>query len=154
MKTLCYSVLVLLLFAASANAFTPGPTVIRECPKCRVPVEEDTMASGNTIGARFWSDGKRNAPMLPDYPWLVKCPKCSHLFWIDEAKKLGDSKKGWKGQGKRKAYETQTPTVSDFYRVVAKTRDRRKQIFIRTHLWRGADRSLTASSGERATVSS
>ncbi len=73
------------LLTAQVGAFTPGPTIVRECPKCRVPIEEPTMASGNTIGARFWSDGKMVAPMLPNYPWLVKCSKCKHLFWVDEA---------------------------------------------------------------------
>jgi hypothetical protein len=29
-----------------------------------------TLASGNTIGARFWTDGKMEAPMLPDQPAL------------------------------------------------------------------------------------
>lgn len=51
-------VLMILLCAGAATAFIPGPTVIRECPQCRVPIEQDTMTSGNTFGARFWSDGK------------------------------------------------------------------------------------------------
>jgi hypothetical protein len=31
------------------------------------------------------------APMLPDRPQLVKCPKCSILFWVNDAKELGRS---------------------------------------------------------------
>jgi len=128
-----------LLLVAEASAFVPGPTVIRECPKCRVPIEQPTMASGNTFVARFWSDGKMVAPMLPDYPWLVKCPKCKHLFWIDEAKKLGDTRKGWKGQGKFKPDELKLPTVSDFYNIVSKVKDKRKLRYIRNRLWHCAN---------------
>jgi len=46
--------------------------------------------SGNTIGASFWTDGKCEAPMLPETPWLVKCPTCGQLVWLDEAKELGE----------------------------------------------------------------
>jgi hypothetical protein len=44
-----------------------------------------SCAEGNTIGAIYWTDGKREAKMLPNHPWLVKCPVCSRLFWVDEA---------------------------------------------------------------------
>lgn len=139
MRALFGVIVLVLLLSAGASAFTPGPTIIRECPKCRVPIEQATMASGNTFGARFWSDGKMGAPMLPDYPWLVKCPKCKHLFWIDEAKKLGDTRKGWKGQGKVTPHKLELPTVSDFYGVVPKTKDKQKQRYIRNHLWHCAN---------------
>lgn len=149
-----FGVIVLLLFAVGASAFTPGPTIIRECPKCRVPIEQGTMTSGNTFGARFWSDGKMGAPMLPDYPWLVKCPKCKHLFWIDEAKKLGDTDKGWKGQGKVASRELETPTISDFCKVVARVKNKKKQRYIRTHLWHCAnDRHRNEVSAEKVSLS-
>jgi hypothetical protein len=31
-----------------------------------------------------------DAPMMPDQPWLVKCPACKILFWVDNAKKLAE----------------------------------------------------------------
>lgn len=139
MKAFLNVIALVALFIAQAFAFTPGPTIIRECPKCRVPIEERTMASGNTIGARYWSDGKMGAPMLPDYPWLVKCPKCKHLFWVDEAKRLGDTRKGWKGQGKISSQALGIPTISDFCTILPKVKDRRKQLYIRTHLWHCAN---------------
>jgi hypothetical protein len=43
-----------------------------------------TIASGNTFGARLWTDGKREAPMMPDQPWLIGCPHCAASLWIDE----------------------------------------------------------------------
>jgi uncharacterized Zn finger protein len=57
----------------------PGPTVIYECSSCGKHIEQQTIVSGNTFGARFWTDGKVDAPMLPDEPWLVKCQHCGIL---------------------------------------------------------------------------
>jgi len=47
--------------------------------------------SGNTFGATFWTDGKRDAPMLPDLPEFVKCPHCKLLLWINEQEELLDA---------------------------------------------------------------
>jgi hypothetical protein len=42
------------------------------------------------FGARIWTDGKMDAPMLPDQTQLVKCPVCKNLFWLDKAKQLAE----------------------------------------------------------------
>src|SRR4030067_1169918 len=68
----------------------PGNTIIRKCTACAKPIEQDTISSGNTFGATYWTDGKCNAPMLPDQPWLVMCPHCHSALWIDELKILGE----------------------------------------------------------------
>lgn len=61
----------------------PGPTIIKKCSEWSGLIQKHTIASGNTFGAIFWIDGKMDAPMLPDYPKLVKCPHCRSLVWID-----------------------------------------------------------------------
>lgn len=58
-------------------------------PGCKNPVKLSTIASGNTCGATFWTDGKREAPMMPDQPWLLKSPSEGVLFWADECEKVG-----------------------------------------------------------------
>jgi hypothetical protein len=68
----------------------PGPTIIRECPTCSQYIKQVTLESGNMVGARFWTDGKMDAPMMPEQPWLVKCPSCKSLFWVDKAKQLAE----------------------------------------------------------------
>ena len=70
------AVILALLAVGTVWAFKPGPDTIRECPGCKAQVREQTTLSGNTFRAQYWTDGKREAPMLPDFPWLVKCPKC------------------------------------------------------------------------------
>jgi hypothetical protein len=47
------------------------------------------LRSGNTIGAKIYSDSKRIAPMLPEFPAITKCNKCQKIFWVSEAKKIG-----------------------------------------------------------------
>jgi DNA-directed RNA polymerase subunit RPC12/RpoP len=68
----------------------PGPTIIYECYNCQDNIRHDTIGSGNTCDVRFWTDGKRDAPMLPDQAWLIKCPHCRVLIWVDELKYLGE----------------------------------------------------------------
>ena len=69
----------------------PGPEIIRKCVSCTVPMAQVTIKSGNTFGATLWTDGKMEAPMLPDLPWFVKCPHCHSLLWIDEQVELGEA---------------------------------------------------------------
>lgn len=69
---------------------TPGPTQILKAPGCEQLVKNFTVGSGNTFGARFWTDGKMEASMLPDEPWLVKHPGDGVLFWVDEAEEVGE----------------------------------------------------------------
>lgn len=67
----------------------PGPTIIRECPHCKGHFKESTIASGNTFGARYWTDGKMEADMLPEVDWLVVCPSCLAPVWVDFAAEVG-----------------------------------------------------------------
>jgi len=46
------------------------------------------MASGNTFGAVFWTDGYIDAPMLPHYPGFVKCPVCGKIMEINNLPKF------------------------------------------------------------------
>ena len=67
----------------------PGPTLIVKAPDCQSPVKVSTLASGNTFGAVFWTDGKCEAPMLPDHSRLRKHPTEGILFWADECEEIG-----------------------------------------------------------------
>lgn len=66
-----------------------GRTHIRECSLCGKYIKQQTFVSGNTLLARFWTDGKIEGPMLPNEPRLVKCPHCGALIWINEQKYVG-----------------------------------------------------------------
>jgi hypothetical protein len=60
------------------------------CPRCDATVYQRQLWSGNTLGARYYSDRKREAPMLPTFPSFSKCPKCGELFWVRDLKPTKD----------------------------------------------------------------
>ena len=68
----------------------PGPTYIKNCPECSCKLKEETLLSGNTIGAMHWTDGKTEAPMLPHRPQLVMCPDCGTFLWLASLEVVGD----------------------------------------------------------------
>ncbi len=69
---------------------TPGPTLIKKCNHCAGLMKERTIASGNTFGARYWTDGKVDAAMLPLTPSAVRCPHCHSLLWISSLEEVGE----------------------------------------------------------------
>ena len=56
----------------------PGPTLLYSCPSCAGLFSRRTIASGNTRGARYRSDGMMSARMLTQTPPLVACPHCQN----------------------------------------------------------------------------
>ena len=112
----------------------PGPTIIRRCSACKKMIAEHTLTSGNTFGARYWTDGKRDAPMLPVVPWLVKCPHCRSLIWRDEQEQV-EELEPWLPPGKDQPPVT-TPTLQDYFRAVSTpVTDAKKEKYIRVHAW-------------------
>jgi len=69
---------------------TPGTYTLRLCLNCKGKISDYGVGSGNSFGARYWTDGKCEAPMLPNEPDLVKCPHCSKLIWISEQPELDE----------------------------------------------------------------
>lgn len=90
----------------------PGPTYVRECPYCRKMFTQPSMASGNTFGAKFWPDGKMEAPMMPSYPAYIGCPHCTASFWIENTKIVGSFRWGEKLGKFENAKEYRRPTES------------------------------------------
>lgn len=63
------------------QGMNPGKAKIIKCPFCGEEKELMTLVSGNTCGARWWSDGKMIAPMLPQTSPVQKCPKCGKYYF-------------------------------------------------------------------------
>ncbi len=118
----------------------PGRTKILKCSTCSKPIAQDTIMSGNTFGARFWTDGKREAPMLPDEPWLVKCPHCLALLWIDEQEEVGESDP-WADNGHtssefKDALPFTTPSFEEYIIAIGKgVSDNNKLRYLRLRAW-------------------
>ena len=103
----------------------PGPDQIIACPKCKGLAKYMTLVSGNTFGARVWTDGKQVAPMLPRPPAVVKCRHCGECYWLAEAQELGTVDR-WGGEGQQvnpawaAVEEVQEPTEEEYYRAFEK----------------------------------
>lgn len=65
----------------------PGPIKNFECPKCKNIMSKNTLKSGNTFGAKLYSDGKQIARMFPAFPLITKCSKCNTIFWLNSETK-------------------------------------------------------------------
>lgn len=127
-------VLVLVAGASTTPALTPGPTIILECPGCKQGLREFSIGSGNTRGAKWWTDGKMDAPMLPLGHALGKCPHCRELFWIADAKKLTEL---WGGDDKWAKAESLLDPVEEDYLAAAMAKGvaRERELEARKRAW-------------------
>jgi hypothetical protein len=113
-----------------AVAYYPMP-IVRECPHCKAHVVHEETVSGNTIGAKFYTDGKQDAPMLPDHPWLAKCPMCGGLFWVVKAHEVEIGFDAAKGKPQVNAPSGKE--MLDFLAGPALPKD--KEIYLRMRAW-------------------
>ena len=132
-----------------------GPPIIEKCTECSGLLRRDIMASDNTFGATFWTDGYTDDCF--DESWLIKCPHCEALIWSDEIEKVNaiddiDSKKN---------YERSKPCellkVEDYFEKLKENNlDSRKLKYIRMRIWwmenskrRNTDDKIKLSDKER-----
>lgn len=69
----------------------PGPTQIKKCSDCQNLISAATIASGNTFGAKFWTDGVMHASMSPTTPQVIKCPHCSSIKVLQLLEHVGET---------------------------------------------------------------
>jgi hypothetical protein len=98
----------------------PGPDRIVACPSCRAPARHLTLASGNTFGARAWTDGKQIAPMLPRPPAVVRCRRCAACYWLADAEQVGSVDRWNPGPDAKQgafadAEPVQEPSEAEYY---------------------------------------
>ena len=126
---------------ATHQIMTPGHNLILRLPSSGKLVKIETIASGNTCGARYWSDGKSECPMLPERLWLRVHPENRELFWEDECEKV-DREAPWEDSKKYpKVPFAEEPGLDD-YRLaldqgVAISEEQKH--YILTHFWWSAN---------------
>ena len=115
----------------------PGETIYRECPACDKLLIERTLTSGNTIGARYWTDGKMDAPMFPQTPALVRCAHCQTLLWLPEAREHQFATPPKMFQNVEGAHEPIAPTENDYLEAIGSglAPDKEREIYCRVHAW-------------------
>lgn len=121
----------------------PGPTEIIECPECRVLARVPSLLSGNTIGARWWTDGKMEAMMLPQYPEITRCGTCAAYYWIPDALRIGeieyndDSKQRKIPEAWREAEKIRELSEDEYLQAIAGglAKPRKRELYLRTRAW-------------------
>jgi hypothetical protein len=133
--TLAMACLIGFVLCSAAVAYYPV-LIVRECPHCKAHVVQEDTLSGNTIGSKLYTDGKREARMLPDHPALVKCPVCDgQLFWVEEAKEVGVGFEAAKGKP-----QVMAPSEKEIHDFLAKhDLPKDKEIYLRIKTWWAAN---------------
>lgn len=120
----------------------PGADQVIACPHCGSLARRHTLTSGNTFGAILWSDGKQEAPMLPEFPAVTKCDHCKRFYWVDEAEVKGEMELfGDISKRVPKEWETAQPirdlSIDDYIEALdtglGSTRE--KERYLRGHFW-------------------
>lgn len=116
---------------------TPGPNKILKTALTGSLVKITTISSYNTIGARFWTDGKREAPMFPDQPRLRRHPSNDELFWTAECEKIAVEEPRGVSDDYADTPFAQEPSVEDYWRALATgvASSHEKEHYIRVRLW-------------------
>ncbi|WP_376791619.1 hypothetical protein [Thermoflexus sp.] len=120
----------------------PGPDRIIACPHCGFLAKQHTLLSGNTIGAILWSDGKMEAPMLPEFPAVTKCRGCKRFYWVDEAEVKGeikpfDDKSERVPEEWKRAEPIEHLTIDEYIEALdaGVGTDAEKERYLRVHFW-------------------
>ncbi|OKL42084.1 hypothetical protein [Pontibacter flavimaris] len=112
------------------------PVVIR-CPKCGNQMKKQVLYSGNTFGAACYTDGKMEAPMLPELPQITKCPACKELFWIDEAEEVGEYFPMPLLPGEKEFPSVRFLSITDYDKALRRnlSRNTEDELYLRRQLW-------------------
>jgi hypothetical protein len=101
----------------------PGPNIVIACPLCGALARYGTLLSGNTFGARIWSDGKQIARMLPRPPMFVLCHGCHEVYALRDAQEIGEAPLG--PELARPEWESapfvEEPDEAAYYAAIAKS---------------------------------
>lgn len=62
----------------------PASPSVYKCPHCGALKAISAITSGNSIGATYWSDFKRDLPMSPRSSFVQQCPLCGKFFLLIE----------------------------------------------------------------------
>ncbi len=116
----------------------PAPTQLIECPTCKSLMKKPGWLSGNTFGAKIYSDGKKVAEMLPNFPQITKCKKCNNIFWVKDAKVIGEFEWGNKiSQEWEAAPELGFLSIEDYHSALNSdlSIDKNHELYFRKNIW-------------------
>ena len=116
----------------------PGPNYVYQCLNCQNLLTRQSLASGNTFRSKLFSDCKRIAPMLPDFPNLTKCKNCNTILWLSKLQEIGTYEPGdSKNLNWQNADKTEFLTIDDYYNAIGLglAENIGEEILIRLLIW-------------------
>jgi hypothetical protein len=121
----------------------PGPIYIYKCPHCGNILRNDSLLSGNTFGAKRYSDGRIIAPMLSENPDLTKCKQCHTFFWLSKLIEIGSIDYSARKERTNISYEwryaknAEFLNISDYFKALAQglAENKGEEIYIRKKIW-------------------
>jgi hypothetical protein len=116
----------------------PGPNYVYQCQSCGHVLTVESLRSGNTFGAKLFSDGKSIAPMLPEYPNLTKCKKCHSIFWLNKLKEIGTYRPGDQRNSEfPDADKAEFLNIDDYYNAINTgfAENYEEERYIRQQIW-------------------
>lgn len=115
-----------------------GPNTVYKCPNCENLITNGSLMSGNTNGAKIYSDGRMFATMLPEYPEIAKCRNCDAIFWLSKKEEIGTYNCGdADNQEWENADEADFLNLDDYFRALKSglATDKEEEIYIRENIW-------------------
>ena len=116
----------------------PGSNYVYKCPNCGNLLTKESLMSGNTFGTKIFSDGKRIAPMLPEYPNLTKCKKCNTIFWLSKLNEIGTYEFGDQDNSNwQEADYAEFLEIDDYLKAleIGVSENKKEELFIRQRIW-------------------
>jgi hypothetical protein len=116
----------------------PGPDYIYKCPACDNFVYKQSLASGSNSGVRYFSDCRKYSPMMPIFPIITRCKKCSNIFWLSKQKEFAvyfeDDKREKEHEKPQLARKL---SIDDYFEALEKVvyENAKDEFFIRKQIW-------------------
>jgi hypothetical protein len=67
-----------------------GTEIVVACPHCGAFARLLAMVPEESYGAKVWTDGKMEGPLVPEHPSVVICSGCADFYWSEEAQRVGE----------------------------------------------------------------
>ncbi len=102
-----------------------------------MPIRVWSLLSGNTCGAVLWSDGRMQAPGLPNAPQITRCSRCSVFFWVSKAQEFTGKEPRWIFWKKPEVVRALASAeyLEALESGAASTRE--EEFYLRIHAWHG-----------------
>ncbi len=112
--------------------------IILICPVCQKQVKIEELHASNTAAAKFWTDGKMEAPLIPEQSDVMSCPHGSHLFWKQESQE--HAREPYKFFVKSRYSSVpyaNVPSLEDLMSELDRVKGKNKEheIYIRMRIW-------------------